>query len=482
MRVLYVSPEAYPLIKTGGLADVAGALPSALTELGNDVRLLLPAYRSVFPAVDNLHVIASLGDPFHVGEVQILEGTVSGYSHPVWLVDCPSLFNRMGDPYHDEHGNGWHDNGMRFAVLSWAAACLSVKGSPVEWAPDILHLNDWQAALAPAYLHAWGQPHAKTITSIHNMAYQGNFPPDILQSIGLPYHMYQINGLEFHHQASFMKAGLYYSDWLTTVSPTYAHEIQTQQFGYGMEGLLSDRAGSLTGILNGADYSIWSPEEDSHIPHPYSAADLAPKALNKAALQRELGLFPQPEAPLFIVISRLTYQKGADLLLTAMPTLFSQGAQLAVLGTGDRGLEEAFRRLAEHHPSQVSVTVGYSEALAHRLQAGGDLLMMPSRYEPCGLTQIYALRYGTVPMVSRTGGLVDTVTDTTHETLLHGTATGFQFDASNVASLQSSVDRAISLYRQPDQWARIQANGIARNFNWRESAQQYEKLYQKLLK
>ncbi len=482
MRVLFVTPEAYPLIKTGGLADVSGALPSALADLQCDIRLLLPAYRPVFSCVENLHVIASLGTPFGVGEVQILEGTVPSYSHPVWLVDCPSLFNRMGDPYHDEYGNGWHDNGMRFAVLSWAAARLSVETSPLSWRPDILHLNDWQAALAPAYLHAWGQGHARTITSIHNMAYQGNFPSDIMLSIGLPDHMYQPEGLEFYHHVSFMKAGLYYSNWLTTVSPTYAHEIQTPQFGYGMEGLLTHRSPTLSGILNGADYNIWNPASDPHIPFPYTSDRLDLKARNKEALQRELGLPQKPDAPLFIIISRLIHQKGADLVLTAMPTLLEMGVQLAVLGTGDRGLEDAFHRLSEHHRDQVAVIIGYSEELAHRMQAGGDVLLMPSRYEPCGLTQIYALRYGTVPLVSRTGGLVDTVVDTSYDTLQHGRATGFLFDVANVASLQWNIERTISHYRNPDQWARIQACGVYKNFSWRESAQQYLNLYATVLR
>ena len=477
MRVLFVSPEAYPLIKTGGLADVSGALPSALSELGVDIRLLLPAYRSVFPAVDDLRVIAALGNPFGTGEIQILEGHIPTYSHPVWLVDCSSLFDRGGDPYHDEYGNGWGDNGMRFAVFSWAAACLSVRGSPLSWVPDILHMNDWQSALAAAYLRSWGQPHARTVTSIHNLAYQGNFPPDILLSIGIPYDLYQPEGLEFYHHVSFMKAGIFYSDWLTTVSPTYAREIQTPQFGYGLEGLLAHRSPTLTGILNGADYTVWDPASDPHIPHPYAAPDFKPKALNKAVLQRELGLEEKPDAPLFVIISRLTHQKGIDLVLTTMPSLIAQGGQLAVLGTGDKDLEHAFRQVSDQNRKQLSVTIGYSEELAHRLQAGGDILLMPSRYEPCGLTQMYAFRYGTVPLVSRTGGLVDTVTDAGYDNLQHGMATGFLFDAANAASLQWNIERAVAHYHQPAQWAKIRQTGAAQDFSWRVSAQRYKNLY-----
>jgi len=480
MKVLFASSEVYPLAKTGGLADVAGALPAALTEAGIDTRILMPAYRGVAAAA-RAKAVANLGDPFGRGDAVILEGKMPDSGVPVWLLDCPPLFDREGGPYQDAQGHDWPDNDFRFALLSWAAARLGQPSSPFAWKPDVLHAHDWQTGLAAAYLKAWGGPRPATVFTIHNMAYQGNFSDQLVPRLGLPWSLYTMEGFEFWSHLSYLKAGLALSDRLTTVSPTYAHEIQGAPNGFGMEGLLSWRGKELSGILNGADYAIWNPSTDKHLAHRYEPADTAAgKALNKAALQEEMGLPQRPDAPLLVVVSRLSDQKGIDLLLGIMPAVLELGCQLAVLGTGDKKLEEAFRALTESRPEQVAVKIGFSEALAHRMLAGGDMLVMPSRFEPCGLTQIYSLRYGTLPIVHRTGGLADTVVDATYDSMLHGAATGFVFDQGTAAALQWSIERATALYRSPEQWRKLQANAQAVDFGWDKAAQAYQALYRSL--
>lgn len=478
MKVLFAASEIYPLVKTGGLADVAGALPAALHRAKVDVRLLMPAYRGMVEAA-GAKLAASLGNPFGLGETTIHEGTLPGSGLPLWLVGAPSLYDRDGGPYQAPDGGDWPDNDMRFALLGWAAARLAQANTPMKWRPDVLHGHDWQAGLAPAYLKAWGEPAPGLVFTIHNMAYQGTFPSSLVPRLGLPWSFYTMDGFEFWNQLSYLKAGLVYADKLTTVSPTYAREIQTPAFGFGMEGLLSYRSKDLSGILNGADYAVWDPSTDKHLAHPYDDDTfVAGKAANKAALQEELGLPQQADAPLFVVVSRLSDQKGMDLLLTAMPALIAQGGQLALLGTGERTLEDQFRALATACPGQVAVRIGYSENLAHRLQAGSDVLLMPSRFEPCGLTQIYALRYATLPLVHRTGGLADTVVDATYDALLHGTATGFAFEQPSAGALQWCIERAIALYHHPEQWRRIQKAAVRQEFGWNRAANQYLALYQ----
>jgi starch synthase len=482
MRVLFTSSEVYPLVKTGGLADVAGALPAALAEAGLDVRVLLPGYPEAMDKAGAKRDVGSLGDPLGIGsETRILAGKLPESGVPVWLVDCPALFDRQGGPYQDASGRDWPDNALRFGLLSRAAAQLCTDGSPAKWRPQVLHCNDWQTGLAPAYFRAWeliGRP--ATVFTIHNIAYQGQFAPDMVVRLGFPPEMYGVDGLEYYDHLSFLKAGLYYSDKLTTVSPRYAKEIQTPAFGCGIEGLLAHRAADLVGILNGADYGVWNPATDPYLKHPYKPGDMAAKAANKAALKAELGLDPACTGPLMIIVSRLNDHKGMDLVLAVLPHLLRMGAQLAVLGTGDGRLEEGFRAAAAANPSHVAARIGYSEELAHQMMAGGDMLLMPSRFEPCGLTQFYALRYGTVPVVHATGGLADTIVDTGYDTLMTGTANGFVFEHANAGAFQWALERAVGLFAKPDQWARITKTCSKLDFGWSRSAAKYHELYKSL--
>ena len=352
----------------------------------------------------------------------------------------------------------------------------------MPWWPDVLHCHDWQTGLAPAYLKAWDvADRPATVFTIHNIAYQGQFPAETVPRLGLPWDFYSMAGLEYWNTMSFLKAGLVYSDKLTTVSPRYAREIQSAPHGCGMEGLLAERSADLVGILNGADYGVWTPENDTYLDHRYAPLDhVAGKAANKAALQAELGLEQNPEAPLLVIVSRLNDLKGMDLVLAVLPSILRQGAQLAVVGTGDRALEDGFKAVAAANPSQVAVNIGYSEALAHKLMAGGDILVMPSRFEPCGLTQFYAMRYGTIPLVHVTGGLADTVIDTSYDGLMTGTATGFAFEHANAGAFQWTVERALGMYRQKDQGRKVQLSCVTQDFTWERSAARYVELYRAL--
>lgn len=483
MRVLFASSEVFPLVKTGGLADVSGALPAALAQAGQDVRVLLPGYPEALDKAEGKRQIGSLGDPLMIGaEAKLVSAKLPGSGVPLWLIDCPSLYDRKGGPYQDVGGADYADNALRFGLLSWTAAHLSTEGSPVKWRPQVLHCNDWQTGLAPAYLEAWsvlGRP--ATVFTIHNIAYQGQFPAETVARLGLPWDMYHMGGFEYYDTLSFLKAGLVYSDRLTTVSPRYAKEIQAAPHGCGMEGLLAERSADLIGLLNGADYSVWNPAEDRYIAQRYQPAEfVAGKAANKAALQAELGLEQNPEAPLFVIVSRLNDLKGMDLVLAVLPTILRQGAQLVVVGTGDKALEDGFRTVAQANPAQVAVNIGYSEPLAHKLMAGGDMLLMPSRFEPCGLTQFYAFRYGTVPVAHVTGGLADTVVDTTYDGLMTGTANGFAFEHANAGAFQWTIERALGLFRQKEQWRKIQTAGVYADFGWDRSAARYVDLYKSL--
>ena len=483
MRVLFASSEVFPLIKTGGLADVAGALPAALAAAGDDLRILLPGYLEAKAKTEGKREVAVLGDPLGIGaETRLISGKLPGSGVPVWLLDCPALYERDGGPYQDTEGRDWPDNALRFGLLSWAAARLSTEDSPVKWRPQILHCNDWQTGLAPAYLHAWDtQDRPGTVFTIHNIAYQGQFGAEMTERLGFPPEMYAIDGLEYYDSLSFLKAGLFYSDCLTTVSPRYAREIQTPAFGCGLDGLLAQRSADLFGILNGADYQVWNPTDDPHLAQAYRPGDAAAKARNKAALQAELGLEQSPDAPLMVIVSRLNDHKGMDLVLAMLPILLRLGAQLAVVGAGDRALEEGFSAVAAAHPSQVAARIGYSEPLAHRMMAGGDMMLMPSRFEPCGLTQFYAFRYGTVPIAHAVGGLADTLVDTGYDTLMTGTANGFVFEHCNAGAFQWAIERAVGLFAKKDQWRRIVASCVAQDFSWGRSAARYQGLYRALV-
>lgn len=483
MQVLQVSAEIYPLLKTGGLADVTGALPAALRRGGVDVRLLLPGFPAVRDAAVDWQPVATMTAPW--GETAaVLASEWNGTT--LYLVDAPALYARPGNPYVDAQGVAYADNHRRFALLGHAAAALA-SGLDPHWRAQVVHAHDWHAALAPALIH-----HARThrppggatpasVFTIHNLAYQGVFPKAVFADLGLPPSAFGIHGVEFHGQVSFMKAGLQYADRLTTVSPTYAHEIQGHEQGCGLDGLLRNRRDVLSGILNGVDTEVWNPAADRALARSFDARHLSQRAENKAALQRQFGLDTDAGALLFGVVSRLTEQKGLQLVLAGLGELLARGGQLVVLGSGDAELEAAFRTAARMHPRAVAVHVGYDETLSHRVFAGTDVTLVPSRFEPCGLTQLYALAYGSLPLVHRVGGLADTVTDVALENLADGSATGFVFDGFDRAAYLAALRRTFALRTRKAEWRRVQRTAMQRRFDWEGAAARYVALYRSLL-
>lgn len=479
MRVLFVTSECFPLVKTGGLADVSGALPLALTDIGVDARVLLPGYPAVLDGLEGTRIERELSGLPGAGYGRLISGRLpSGV--PAYAADVPALFDRPGNPYIGPDGRDWPDNALRFGAFGRIAADFAAPAEDGRWRPDILHGHDWQAGLMPAYVAFMGGRRPGTVMTIHNIAYQGQFSPYLLGALHLPAHSFQIEGVEYYGGIGFLKAGLHYADRLTTVSPTYAREIQSAEHGCGLEGLLAHRTDDLTGLLNGVDYDVWDPVRDPYLVERYGPDALDGKAAGKAALQAHFGLEQRPDAPLFAMVSRLNWHKGADLLIQALPALLARGGQLVALGTGDRDLEDAFRHAAAAHPRAVGAHIGYDEALAHRIQAGADLLLVPSRAEPCGLTQLYAMRYGTPPLVRRTGGLEDTVIDATPAALADGCATGFAFDEPTVSGLSWAIRRAIDLYRTPERWRGLRRHAMTRDFGWRGPATDYLSLYRAL--
>jgi len=478
MKVLFATSEAHPLAKTGGLGDVSGALPAALREAGADVRVLMPAYPSALARTENLAQIFRVRLSGH-GETALLYGTFPDSGVPVYLIKHPGYYEREG-LYQDGSGHDWPDNALRFGLLSQFAAWLAGPQTPLDFRPDVLHCNDWQTGLAPAYLHFENAPPAPTVFTVHNLAYQGVFPPSLLKDLGLPQESLSIDGLEYYGKLSFLKAGLFYASHLTTVSPAYAGEIQTDAFGMGMQGLLAARRQELTGILNGIDMREWNPAADPHLPAPYSIGNLAGKVTNKLSLQGELGLRADAKSPLLGMVSRLTPQKGSDVVIEAAPQLLKLGAQLAVLGSGDAELEAAWRKLAAAHPGRIAVKIGYNEGLAHRIEAGADIFLMPSRFEPCGLNQMYSQRYGTPPVVNRVGGLGDTVSHASLGNLAEGKATGFVIEQLDADTLTETVKRAMILYRHPLAWQKLMRNCMTRDFGWKQSARQYLDVYREI--
>lgn len=475
MKILFVVSEVFPLVKTGGMADVAAALPAALAELGEDVRILVPAYPGVADVVRAHGDWLSLGDPLGAGEARVALGRMPDTGVQVWMLSCPTLYDRKGGIYSQAEGRDWADNHVRFALLARAAAMLCDGGAMIGWRPDILHAHDWQTGLAPAYLALRAGKRPGSVFTIHNLAFPGVFPAHTLVEVGLPPESYSLAGVEFHGSVSFLKAGIQYADRITTVSPTYAGEILGHAEGGGFAGLLAHRKQVLSGILNGIDARTWDPEIDPYLARAYSPETLDAKAENKAALQRELGL-PETEAPVFAVISRLTRQKGLDLALEAADEILDGGGQLAVLGAGDTDLEQGFVNLARR-AAGVAARIGYDEALAHMVVAGADILLMPSRFEPCGLTQMQALRYGTLPLVRRTGGLADTVDDAT---AAGGRGTGFVFEPATAAGLASAVRRALAAYARPGVWRKLQRRAMKRDSGWNASAKRYRAIYREL--
>lgn len=476
-NILFVTSEAHPLIKTGGLGDVSGALPIALKDLKQDIRIILPAYRDAMSRIGPMKVI-SLSIAQEPYTVRLLQTYLPNTKIPVWLVDSPPHFDRGGNPYTGPDGHDWPDNAARFAAFARAVTAVALNQAGLDWQPDVIHCNDWQSGLVPALL-ATVSPRPATVFTIHNLAYQGLFPPEQFQKLGLPASLWGIDGLEFFGQLSFIKGGLRYADMLSTVSPTYAKEICTPEFGCGLDGLLRSRTDRLVGILNGADYGEWDPQHDVYLLHHYHPDALQGKAANKAALQKELGLRRDPGVPLIGFVGRLVAQKGVDLLLAVLGNLLLQETQLVILGSGDRDFEKALTTLAAHYPRRCHVRIGFNEQLAHRIEAAADMFLMPSRYEPCGLNQIYSMRYGTLPIVRRTGGLADTVADISAGL---DTATGFVFDEPSAAALSGAVRRALTLYGDnPRAWLQLMHNAMGRDYSWRQSALAYLDLYRQAL-
>lgn len=480
MKILFASSEAHPLVKTGGLADVSGALPKALHDLKQDVRLVLPAYQTLLSRAGRLTEVASLRLIGADLPVRVLEGTLPDTRIPVWLIDAPRCFDRPGNPYTGPDGNDWPDNAQRFASFARAIVELAMDRAGLDWRPDLVHCNDWQTGLVPALL-TLERDRPATLFTVHNLAYQGLFDWNSFQALQLPYAWWSMYALEFHGQLSFIKGGLTFADRLTTVSPTYAEEIRTPAYGSGLEGLLQHRAAHLSGILNGVDYRLWDPATDPMLEQHFSRRSLKGKAANKQALQDAFGLPQAPRLPLFAHVGRLVEQKGIDLVLSLLPELVQRPLQLVMLGSGQRYLETALSDAQALHPDRFGLRIGYDEALAHRIEAGADAFLMPSRFEPCGLNQLYSLRYGTLPIVRRTGGLADTVVDATPAHLDAGTATGFVFEAATPEALLGAIDRALALYAQTSAWNRAVKAAMDQDYSWQRSAQAYLKLYREAI-
>ena len=470
MRVLSIASECAPLVKTGGLADVVGALPAALRPSGVQVQTLLPGYPAVLAALQDAVEVAHVHDLFG-GPGRVLAGQAAGLD--LLVIEAPHLYARDGGPYAGPDGHEWPDNPERFAALSWMGAHLGVHGAG-GWQPQLLHGHDWQAGFVTEYLRQMGGGPPSVLT-IHNIAFTGSTDPGRIASLRLDPWRFHMDGYEFYGGVSALKAGLMGADALTTVSPGYAAELMTPEYGMGLDGVIRHRRDVLTGILNGIDLGTWNPATDPAI-SPYH--DLAGKGANNVALRAEMGL-PQADGPLCVIVSRMSHQKGLDLVLDALPALLDRGGQLAVLGSGDRGLEHAFRDLGDRSP-HVAVRIGYDEALSHRLIAGGDAILVPSRFEPCGLTQMYGLRYGTVPLVALTGGLADTVINASPAALAQGVATGLQFFPVTAEALRGALLRLCALYRDRDGWSRMVANGMAHPVGWDQSARAYAALYARL--
>jgi starch synthase len=477
VRVLSVASEIYPLVKTGGLADVTGALAKALAAEDVAVTTLVPGYPAVVKALPAPATVWSTPDLFG-GEARVLAGSAAGLD--LFVLDAPHLFARAGNPYTGRDGKDWPDNAFRFAALARAAAEIG-SGAMSGYRPDVVHAHDWQAGLAPAYVH-YGRGHRPaTVMTLHNLAFQGKFPRALFAALDLPPAAYSLRGVEYHGGISYLKAGLQFADRITTVSPTYAAEISTPEDGMGFDGLLRDRADRLSGILNGIDDDVWNPATDPCLAANYDARDIAARAANTAALQARLRLDQNPHALSVGVVSRFSWQKGLDLLLAALPGLVRSGAQLAVLGAGDAELEVAFLDAARAYPGRVGCFIGYDEPLAHLIQGGASALLVPSRFEPCGLTQLCALRYGAVPIVARVGGLADTVIDANEMALAAGVATGIVFTPPTRERLERALSRAAAVFRDPSRWARLQANGMQTDVSWRRPARRYANLYRDAL-
>ncbi len=476
--VLFVSSEIPPWVKSGGLGDVTAALPGALCRAGSDVRVLVPGYRAVLSAcADRLVEVATYDAPGGLlPAARVLSaGEVNGA--PLYVVECAALFDRDGGAYHDPLGTDWIDAHLRFGLLSRVAASVARWGLGDGFRPQVLHSNDWPSGLASAYLRWDGVDDVATVISIHNVSHQGVFAASTLGALGVPAYAFNPSGVEYYGNLSFLKAGLIYADRIIAVSPSYAIEIQTPEDGYGMDGVLRARAASVLGILNGVDTDVWNPATDRHLAASYDRDTLDRKRDNKQALQRRCTLPERDDVLMLGVVSRLAYQKGLDLLLEIADRLAGQPVQLVVLGSGDAQQESGFRALAERHPDWVHVSIGFDESLAHQIEAGVDAFLMPSRFEPCGLNQMYSLRYGTLPIVRATGGLLDTVVNLRPDTLAGHSANGFVFEAASAEALLVAIHRALEAWQNRSLWRSLQRNAMAQDFSWSASAARYQSVY-----
>lgn len=480
LRVLFATPEIAPWVKTGGLGDVSSALPAALANQGVDVRVLVPAYGALlnaFPAREMVGRIDHLAGTLLPGELSTVD-LDNGVK--LLLLECPIYYERLGGPYQDRTGHDWADNALRFGLLSKAAALLASESSPIDWRPDVLHCNDWQTALAPAFLHYRLKAVAASVVTVHNLAFRGLFPPTTHIALDLPAAAMSMDGVEFHGELSFLKGGLQLCDRITTVSPTYADEICEPENGFGLDGLLQYRREYLLGILNGIDPAEWNPATDPLIAARYSNASIEGKQANRLSLRQSLGLASERPGPILGMVSRMTHQKGTDLVIAAAESLVEVGASFAILGSGERLMEEAWRALASRHPGAIGLQIGFDESLAHLIEAGADMFLMPSRFEPCGLNQMYSLAYGTPPVVRATGGLADTVVDLDPLTRADRSANGFSFVDATTTALLDATQRAIDAWRDPPLWRELQRNGMTRDFGWQSAVKPYIDLYTSL--
>lgn len=479
-KILFVASEAAPLIKTGGLGDVVSSLPYTLKTLGHDVRLLLPAYRTILTELQSLTIVAT----FDIGIehcIRILQGTMPDTAIPVWLIDSPMHFDRDGGPYVN-NDNDWPDNAERFALFSLIAKKIALNQARLSWQPDVVNCNDWQTGLVPALLSTHATRPA-TVFTIHNLAYQGTYSHDtfkqLQQRLQLPERLWSVDSMEFHNQFSFIKGGLVHSDILNTVSPTYAKEICTAEFGCGLEGLLIHRREQLIGILNGADYTTWNPATDPYLHTNFTLQTIEKKSENKKALQIHFNLPVRPDIPVLGMVGRLVEQKGCDLVLAIIDKLLNKhDIQIVVLGSGSKQFESGFEHVAKRFPQKIAVQIGFSEELAHGIEGGSDMFIMPSRFEPCGLNQLYSLRYGTVPIVRHTGGLADTVIDADQSP---EQANGFSFSAPTPAALHGTIERALTTFQNKPRWSKLVQQGMNANYSWTNSAQKYLDIYDQAL-
>ncbi|MBJ3783676.1 glycogen synthase GlgA [Devosia sediminis] len=476
MEVLSVASELYPLVKTGGLADVAGALPGALAGSGVTMRTLVPGYPAVLGRMTGGREVARFDDLFGTTG-RLIAGRVEGLD--LIVLDAPSLYDRPGNPYMGPEGWDWPDNWKRFAALSWVASELGL-GLVDGYSPQVIHAHDWQAGLVPAYVKYGPSATLKTVMTVHNMAFQGTYGADIFGQLRLPPHAFSVEGVEYYGGVGYLKAGVECADVVTTVSPTYAAEIRTPAYGMGLEGLLNNRSSTVFGVLNGIDTSAWDPATDPALVQNYTANSVQGRINNKRAVQEAFGLEPS-DGPLFSVVSRLTWQKGIDLLVANIDMLVAAGGQLAVLGSGDTELENAVRGAAQAHPGRVGMITGYNEKLSHLIQGGADVMVVPSRFEPCGLTQLYALRYGCIPLVSRVGGLNDTVIDANIAAMQAEVATGIQFAPPDAGALADAIRRTLALYADEKTWKKMQRRGMKSDVSWEASAARYAQLYASLI-